>query len=253
MIKAIITDLDRTLLRTDKSVSPRTLQVLKSCREKGILVMAASARPMRFIQTYDELVHFDAATTMNGAILCTPGGVKEYGIPRETAEAVLEKLCAFPNIFLSVETNIGLYSNKEIPAWEPIIYHSFPKLPKNAVTYKILASSQDTKLYENIETLLCKGVYSSIANSGVVGQLIQIMSDKATKWNGVQEMLACFGVDPKDTVYFGDDNDDIEPILNCGIGVAVANGIPRVLEAADIITSSNDEDGVSEVLESLIQ
>ena len=35
-IKAIITDLDRTLLQTDKTISPYTLKVFQACKEKGI-------------------------------------------------------------------------------------------------------------------------------------------------------------------------------------------------------------------------
>ena len=40
--KAIIVDLDRTLLHTDKTISDYTLQVFKKCHEKGILIMAAT-------------------------------------------------------------------------------------------------------------------------------------------------------------------------------------------------------------------
>lgn len=38
--------------------------------------------------------------------------------------------------------------------------------------------------------------------------------------NGIRTMLKAAGVDPREAVYFGDDNDDIEPIRNCGLGVA---------------------------------
>lgn len=44
------------------------------------------------------------------------------------------------------------------------------------------------------------------------GKLIQIMSTAATKWNGIKAMLEAVGVDRRDAIYFGDDNDDIEPI-----------------------------------------
>jgi len=44
MVKAIITDLDRTLLRTDKSMPEYTLNILKKCKDKGILLFAATAR-----------------------------------------------------------------------------------------------------------------------------------------------------------------------------------------------------------------
>ena len=44
-MKAIVTDLDRTLLRMDGQISPYTLETLGKCREKGFMIMAATARP----------------------------------------------------------------------------------------------------------------------------------------------------------------------------------------------------------------
>lgn len=62
-------------------------------------------------------------------------------------------------------------------------------------------------------------------------------------------MLSHFHVSPKDAVYFGDDNDDIEPIKNCGLGIAVSNAIPSVLEVADRVIDSNDSDSVAKYIE----
>ena len=78
---------------------------------------------------------------------------------------------------------------------------------------------------------------------------IQIMSNEATKWNGIKQTLSHFGVSSSDAVYLGDDNDDIEPIKNCGLGVAVSNAIPSVLDIADRIIDSNDMDGVAKFIE----
>ncbi len=79
--------------------------------------------------------------------------------------------------------------------------------------------------------------------------IIQIMSTASTKWNGIQTMLKAVGVNPKDAIYFGDDNDDIEPIKNCGVGVAGSNAIDKVLDVADDIAESNDMDGVARYIE----
>ena len=43
-IKMILTDLDHTLLRSDKTVSGYTKRILKKCQESGILVVIATAR-----------------------------------------------------------------------------------------------------------------------------------------------------------------------------------------------------------------
>ncbi len=80
-------------------------------------------------------------------------------------------------------------------------------------------------------------------------KLVQIMSTASTKWNGVKVMLETLGIKQNEAVYFGDDNDDIEPIKNCGVGVAVSNAISEVLDVADFITESNDMDGVARYIE----
>jgi len=247
-MKAIITDLDRTLLRTDKSISEYTLSVLQKCHARGIFVMAASARTMRDICKYNDLIGFDAVSSINGAIVTLPNETLEFGMSCESGEQIMSAILRYPDVFLSIETNKGLFSNRDIPQWKPVIYDKFPVLPKDIILYKILASSSQRPLYEGIEPTLTGDVYHTLANN----DLIQIMSKKATKWNGVKQMLAHFNVSPSDAVYFGDDNDDIEPIKNCGLGVAVANAIPYVLDVADRVIDSNDVDGVAKFIEANI-
>lgn len=244
-MKAIITDLDRTLLRSDKSLSPRTVEVLSRCREQGLYIMAASARPLRGILPFCELIPFDAIAASNGALIHLPTQQLEHVIAHDSAEKILASLMQFDDVFLSIQTRDKLYSNRDIPEWKPVIYHDFPRIPPQAQLYKILASSTDRRLYQNIESALTPDTYHTVAGEN----LIQIMSTEATKWHGIQQMLQHFGLSPADAVYFGDDNDDLEPIRRCGLGVAVENAIPAVLHAAAHIAPSNEMDGVACFLE----
>ncbi|MDE6764534.1 MAG: HAD family hydrolase [Oscillospiraceae bacterium] len=75
------------------------------------------------------------------------------------------------------------------------------------------------------------------------------MSKSAAKWNGVKAALETLNIPQAEAVYFGDDNDDIEPIQMCGMGIAVSNAIEAVTDAAGYITGSNDEDGVAHFIE----
>ncbi|MBQ5809940.1 MAG: HAD family hydrolase [Clostridia bacterium] len=247
-MKVIITDLDRTLLHTDKSLSDHTVAVFKRCREKGILIIAASARPLRDIQTYNEQIGFDAIIATNGAIVSLARKVIEFGLSRESGEKILSAILRFPDVFLSIETSTGLYSNRDIPIWKPVIYDKFPTIPDSTVLYKILASSSQHRLYNEIGSVLTDDAYCTIANN----ELIQIMSRSASKWNGIKHVLSHFGISPADAVFFGDDNDDVEPLKNCGMGIAVSNAIPSALAAADRIIDSNDADGVAKFIEAEI-
>lgn len=244
-MKAIIVDLDRTLLHTDKTLSAYTVNVLKKCHNKGLAVIAATARTEKRILTYREQVGFDAVITMNGARIILPNEVIENSIPRLSGECVLSALISIPDTLISIETSDGVYANFANPEWDSICYDDFPNLPANVTLYKILASSSNNTLYDKIKHILTEDVYYTVANN----TLVQIMSKKATKWNGIKAALEALDISPTDAVYFGDDNDDIEPIQMCGIGVAVSNAIEAVTNAADYITGSNDEDGVAHFIE----
>ena len=248
-VKAIIVDLDRTLLRTDKTISDYTLQVIQKCHAKGILIMAATARPERAITMYHEQVNFDAMTVMNGADVVFPGkgsGNRQGNeIPRKSAEVILQKICEMPGIILSLECGNEVYANIEIPEWNAIVFTEFPKLPTEGPIYKILASREKENIGPLVEKLLPEDIYCTVANDN----LVQIMNKNATKWNGIQMMLEACGIEAENAVYFGDDNDDMEPLKKCGTGVAVANAIDAVKEAADEVVESNDEDGVAKWIE----
>ena len=107
----------------------------------------------------------------------------------------------------------------------------------------------DTK---ETQAIVQKEMSESLHYSISQGYLMQIMDTSATKWNGVKTILEHLQCDIADAVYFGDDNDDIGPIRSCGLGVAVANGIPAVKAVADAITESNDHDGVAKFIEQQI-
>lgn len=244
-MKAIITDLDRTLLRTDRTLSEYTIRIMQKCHDKGIHIMAATARPERSILEYHSQIQFDAITTMNGARILLPDRIIENKIPHQSGKDILSKLVAIPDVLISIETSEGIFSNAEIPEWDSNVYNGFPELPMEGALYKILASSKNEVLYDQIEKYVDENTYFTIANN----DLVQIMSKTATKWNGIKTMLEAFSIPQNEMVYFGDDNDDIEPIRMCGTGVAVSNAIHAAIKEADYITGSNDEDGVAHFIE----
>lgn len=244
-MRAVIVDLDKTLLRTDKTLSEYTLSVMRKCHIRGIAIMAATARPERSISLYNKQVGFDAVVTLNGARIILPDEVLENSISHSSGKRILSGLVSISDTCISIETSDGIYSNTVIPEWDCDFYNGFPDLPTRGTLYKILASSKNSALYDRIGCVLTEDTYYTIANN----DLVQIMSNNATKWNGIRAMLEALEISPAETVYFGDDNDDIEPIRMCGIGVAVSNAIEAVVHEADHITGSNDEDGVAHFIE----
>lgn len=244
-IKAVITDLDNTLLRRDKTVSEYTRSVLERCQRRGMAVMAATARPERSVRAYCAQIGFQAAATLNGARVLLPDRVVENALSPASVERMLERMAAAPEAVLSLETDRGLFSSAPIPEWNPVVFEGFPRLPSCGRVYKILLSGPGDGPLQAAEGALTADAYLTVAN----GDLIQIMDRRATKWNGVRAMLDAAGVPPEAAAYFGDDNDDLEPLRRCGVGVAVANAIGGALDAADAVAAGSDQDGVARWIE----
>ena len=262
---AVFTDLDGTILTTDKKITERTAKALKGLKEKGILWVVATARPEISIVCYDEIRFADALITLNGAKIKIHDRVISNGFSKEDAVAIIKELQE-KNFLITLETSEGIFGNVVIPEWETPKVDDLVALAETVDVYKILVFGCDHQLptiaedrtkfagVEEIEkningifaaTGLEDAAYYSVAE----GWLYQIMSKNATKWKGVELVLKTEGISAGEAIYFGDDNDDIESISNCGLGVAMGNAIDKVKAASDVIAPSNDEDGVAQIIE----
>ena len=247
-IKTIVVDLDRTLLHTDKTLSSRTAAVLKECKNNGMKIMVATARPFRTAKEYCRQIGCDAVVVSNGARVICGNQQTDHGIGQKSAERLLTALARYPSLRITLETGEHAYSNHPIADYETVLSNDLVSVANTEGTIKILVHLDSEEVLGLVKKELTEDLYYTVAH----GYLMQIMSTSATKWNGIQAMLEICGCLPEETVYFGDDQDDLEPIKLCGVGVAVANAIEEAKAAADHVAESNDADGVAGFLEQMI-
>ena len=244
-VKAIVVDLDRTLLHTDKTLSAYTVKVLRECKNHGIRIMVATARPLRTAEQYCDMIGVDAMVVSNGARIICGSQRTEYGICQESAEHLLNALNRHPALRITLETGDCAYSNLPIADYETILSDDLVGIVNEEGALKILVHLDSDETLALVQKELTEDLYYTIAH----GYLMQIMNTAATKWNGIKAMLDICNCSPNETIYFGDDHDDIEPIKMCGLGISVANGIDSVKAVADYIVESNDADGVARFIE----
>jgi Cof subfamily protein (haloacid dehalogenase superfamily) len=249
MIEMIALDLDNTLLRTDKTISAYTADVLRRCRQKGILVAYSTARPPRTIARFALDIKPDAVVCHSGAIVRDAHGGESYAaIPFDTALRIARELAAKnPKATISLELGDKLYANFDmsgIRGCEDYIFTDFTGLPEDAV-YKMIVGVGSRDDAERIAAMLPPELYALPCED----TLALIMNRAATKLGGVRRVAQASGIPMERVAAFGDDVSDIESLIGCGIGVAMANAIPAVKAVADCICGSNDEDGVAHWLE----
>ena len=248
-IRAVVFDLDRTLLRSDRTISAYTKSILERCRAKSIYSIIATARPPRAIGVYEEMICPDAAVTMNGASLRMNGRERRsVSMDAQSACKLIAQIDqSLPGRPWSLEAESGLYANFDTSTrWDG---PSAPFVSVNTVpqerAYKVLVELKEAGDADILCSLLPKDTYLEIAE----GTLGMVIHKEATKMQGVLAALKELGVKPEDVAAFGDDLADIEMLKACGYGVAVQNALDEVKAAADFVAESNDDDGVARWLE----
>ena len=68
------------------------------------------------------------------------------------------------------------------------------------------------------------------------------------KNKGIDAIINHFGIKLEETMAFGDGGNDIDMLKHAGIGIAMENARDDVKEIADFITTSVDDDGVTNAL-----
>lgn len=81
------------------------------------------------------------------------------------------------------------------------------------------------------------------------GTMCEVLRHDASKWTALLHLADLWGVEPSEICAVGDDANDLPMLLGAGLGVAMGHAHARILEAADHVTGSDDEDGVAMLIE----
>jgi len=246
-IRIVVADLDGTLLRSDKTISERTRVVFAKCQDAGIKVVYATGRGGSAEQVAPSGI-FDARITMNGAVAYIGDEVVyQRLIPHDIARPVL-MACDRYGLKTTSELSGMHYSNFIVSdEWATITNFEIVDFASHDIDaeklYMIVRSPEDAAF---IESQLPETLYLTVSNDG----LGQVMHKDATKSKAVAELAKYWGVSQSEIVAFGDDLNDIDLLTYAGVGIAMDNAHDDVKASADIICSSNDDDGIAEWLES---
>jgi Cof subfamily protein (haloacid dehalogenase superfamily) len=263
-VRAIATDLDGTLLRTDKTVSARTRAAIDAAADAGILIVIATGRPPRWIPpVIEQLGERGLVVCANGASVYDPARhelVHRVELEPEVAAALVDDIEAeFPEAILAVEQGFdwGL---------DPAVASTGYDLDSIAgeVTVAPIRSFLDrpvTKLIVRLPHESAPGVAArvqavvgdrALVTHSTVETFLELSHPSVHKASAVERLLVESGVQAGEVIAFGDMPNDLELVRWAGHGVAVANAHPLLLEHADEITASNDDDGVALVIERLL-
>ncbi|MDT2396064.1 Cof-type HAD-IIB family hydrolase [Enterococcus avium] len=272
-IKAIVLDIDGTLLNTGKIISEKTKQALIAAQEEGIKVILASGRPttgMLELAEQLEMTKYEGfLVSYNGARVTdclTKEVLFNQAMSIETGQAILEHLKNF-DVIPMIDKEDYLYVNDvysgmlDLPdgAFNIIEYEArggnfklseiddlaaFATFPIN----KILIAAQPEYLQKIAPAL--HAPFDEIVTAAFSAPFYFEFTDKGIdKAKALNTVFPELGIHSENIIAFGDGHNDRSIIEYAGIGVAMGNAVDALKEIADDVTLSCDEDGIAAGLE----
>ena len=270
-IRLIAFDLDGTLLRSDKSISPRTMQALLGAKEKGVLLVPATGRLYRSLpEALRNPALMRYLILINGAQVYD--SVQSRTLLREelTPELALQMMQFLKtrNVVRGVYIDgLGHMSREDYeeidavaatPGTAALMRHSHqPDGELDTLTAQSDSVQKIIAFFRNpedkqpvIREILAR--FPGYAVSSSLGNNIEINAKNATKGNALRFLCRALGLSPAYCMAFGDGTNDYSMLRAAGFGVAMGNASQEVQSCADAVTLTNDEDGVARMIERVL-
>ena len=271
-IKLIGFDLDGTLLTSDKKLSQRTRQAISDAIANGVVMVPATGRPLSGVPK--ELLEFPGiryVVTANGARvldIVESKTMTEELLSREKCGKILdifEKYDTFREVYFD---GIGYADRDKLEQVEK--YQEDPAMQKyllktrRPVDSTRLKYEAENRGMDKIQALFSKDedkrvawqeILEAVPDVEVTGALsnnIEVNAKGIHKGNALLELGSLLGIQREEIMAFGDGKNDIKMLETVGTGVAMSNSVPDVLAVADIVTASNDQDGVAQIIEKYV-
>lgn len=271
-IRLIALDLDGTLLNTDKILTAQARSALDRAAENGIEIVPTTGRFYGGMpDAIRELPYIHYVISINGAQVYDfvhEKVVYRSELPVRQAVEIMKYLDGFDLIYDCYMDNAG-WMNRVM--WEKCadytpnehyrkMVHDLRK-PVEDVKQFLLETGHDVQkvqLFTRDEAQHVRFLHTlgdlfpgtSVSTSVVTN--VEINAAGANKGEAIRHLASYLGFDISETAAFGDGLNDLSMIRDTGLGVAMANACDEVLNAADYITSSCNEEGVSRVINRIL-
>jgi hypothetical protein len=260
-IKAVVFDMDGTLLRNDNTLSKRTIQAVDALRKTGRKVFLATGRSYDAVHPFlDVLVIRTPIVCFNGAAVfdsLTGQPIISHFLQERIARYLI-KLAKENGVYFQAYDRAGKLIYERI-CKESMFYEKHSGITGSVFDFNDESELQVYKMvyiddHDDLEVLAHK-VQSKFSKKEIYSvfsmpYFFEVMSPMAGKLAALQEALSFENLNSSEVMIFGDGQNDLEMLQWARIGVAMENGAKELHDAVSRRTiASNNNDGVARYLE----
>ncbi len=262
----IICDFDGTLLKSDDTVSIRTINAISEFTKKGGKFVISTGRLLNSI-----LKRLPDVNINSGLVVAVNGGIaydvdckktlyknclsKElsYDIVKFCLDNGKQPQISDENTYYVRDKNKNTDFYAQITRSEPIYKQDLLEFVKGNDTFlkTVCVDDNEQESYEFYRKASEKFASRCqvVKGASVLTEFIPLNSGKGV---GVERIIDILGANKSKTVALGDEINDISMLKAVGVGIAMGNARDEVKNSADLVADTNDNDGVAKIIEKII-
>lgn len=252
--RLIALDIDGTLLSSQRKPLDSTVKALKTLREAGHLVIIATGRSRLLA---GEVIHQLGCTNY---IICNGSAafldheqIYKHTLDREALTRMIE-FASDRQVDIAL---FGLDSFARVTNFdEPKVLEAMESFGQKAPGFEADYFSQH-EVYQGCafyDQSMDEEFQAAFPEFRLVRwhkNSVDIIPNPGSKAQTILALAKKVGIKPENIITFGDGNNDIEMLNLAGTGVAMGNAATHVKEAANLVTDTNDQDGIYKALRQL--
>ena len=260
--KMIALDLDETLLNSEKEISPRTRAAIARAQALGVLVTINTGRMFPSARPFALALGLDVPLiTYQGAMIKTAAGELLY---HRTVPLALAREIIAAGEKAGLQAFVYCQDQLIVAAITPDVteYLKLYRVDARAVgdlrdflqeePTKVLLYSPDETKRERYWPAMVGQFQDQLHITQSKPCYFEFTNLAATKGIGLTWLAAHLGIDRSEILAFGDSYNDLDFFRSAGYAVAMGNAWDELKALADMITDSNDQDGVAKAIETLV-
>jgi hypothetical protein len=262
-------DYDGTAAIDGQFPTVRVCRAVAAARAKGVIAVLATGRP------YESAARYAAALDLDAPVICFQGAmVRELTGEKRTLyvepapwDAMCEVLAMAEarNLELNIYGEECMYATSHgRPAefyerWFGMpmrfarsygeICDEFAAAGKSPLKGLFIGPSDTNDALRDELRVRFAGRLETVRSHDL---FVEVHSTEASKGHGLKFLAEHYGIPQAETIAVGDSGNDSSMIAWAGLGVAMANALPEVFEAAKVVAPSVTEDGLADVIERYI-
>lgn len=269
-IKVIAMDLDGTALNHQKQLTERTRAAIQNAAKSGIQIVVATGRT--FSSLAPEVLampEITCAITSNGAVVnrIPDGAVLLHNYPNPETVSEIAGMIQEEKIDTEVCTGGQAYigqsyydrvlegkTNRDVQ-YVKTTRHPVPDIYQFLLEHRVAIENINLNFKTLEEKQQWQQRFQKLPGVTPTSSFlfnVELGGATTSKAHALQALLDEWQMTSQQVMAFGDSENDLGMIQMAGIGVAMANGMEEVKQAADLLAESNEEDGVAKIIEQLI-